>query len=68
LTVTDGDYVVQGLWSGRIVTEFSLDDEAEARREALALLRSPTFEGDSVRVITRDGDPVWHSESSEEQS
>jgi hypothetical protein len=28
---------------------------------AKKLLRDPTFEGDSVRVITRDGELVWNS-------
>lgn len=62
--VEDGDYVVQGTWSDdRISESFGLDDEEAAITAAKKLLRDPTFEGDSVRVITRDGELVWSSES-----
>jgi hypothetical protein len=69
--IEDGDYVVQGMYSdGTIVgglgggggETFSLNDEQAAIREAKKLLRDPTFEGDVVRVITRDGELVWSSE------
>ena len=74
--VDDGDYVVQGMWSdGTIVgglgggggESFSLDDEKAAVSAAKKLLRDPTFEGDSVRVITRDGELVWSSEPEGEE-
>ncbi len=69
----DPDYVILPLWSdGTIVgglgggggESFGFDDEEVAIREAKKLLRDPTFEGDSVRVITRDGELVWDSEES----
>lgn len=69
--VDDGDYVVQGAYSdGTIVgglgggggETFSLNDEQAAIRAAKKLLRDPTFEGDLVTVITRDGELVWSSE------
>jgi len=61
--VEDGDYVVQGAWSdGRISETFSLNDEKAAVSAAQKLLRDPTFEGDNVRVITRDGELVWSSD------
>jgi hypothetical protein len=60
--VEDGDYVVQGSWSdGRISEEFGMNDEKAAVAAAKKLLKDPTFEGDSVRVITRDGELVWSS-------
>jgi hypothetical protein len=68
--VDDGDYVVQGAYSdGTIVgglgggggETFSLNDEQAAIRAAQKLLRDPTFEGDYVTVITRDGELVWSS-------
>lgn len=69
--VEDGDYVVQGAYSdGTIVgglgggggETFSLNDEQAAIKAAKELLRDPTFEGDVVTVITRDGELVWSSE------
>lgn len=68
--VEDGDYVVQGAYAdGTIVgglggfggETFSLNDEAAAIAAAKKLLRDPTFEGDYVTVITRDGELVWDS-------
>jgi hypothetical protein len=59
-SVDDPTYVVQGMWrGGRLSDEFGFDDEAVAVSEAKRLLRSPHFEGDVVRVITRDGELVW---------
>lgn len=58
----DPFYVVQGLWSdSRIACEDGDDDEAKARTKAARMLKDPTFEGDYVRIITRDGDLVWDS-------
>lgn len=61
--VEDGDYVVQGCYSdGRVAIEFGTDDEEYAIREAKKLLKvsgSGWFEGDRVRVITRDGELVF---------
>lgn len=68
--VDDGDYIVQGAYAdGTIVgglgggggETFGLNDEQAAIRAAKALLRDPTFEGDYVTVITRDGELVWSS-------
>lgn len=70
-SVDDGDYVVRGAYSdGTIVgglgggggMSIGYDDEEVAIREAKKMLRDPTFEGDNVRVITRDGELVWSSE------
>jgi hypothetical protein len=58
------DFIIQGIMSGVLVcNEFSLADEGDARREARKLLNDATFEGDSVRIITRDGELVWDSNS-----
>lgn len=55
-------YIIQGLMSKSFITEeFSVDDETQACLLAKGMLASPTFEGDSVRVITRDGELVWDS-------
>ena len=61
-------FVVSGSWSdGRIVdgTEHEFSSKAAALRAAKALLRDRLFEGDSVRVITSDGEPVWDSRRGE---
>ncbi len=56
----DPFYIVHGLYEdSRITDEFGSDDEAEALAAAKKLLRSPFFEGDIVRVMTRDGEFVW---------
>jgi hypothetical protein len=66
-SVEDGSYIVQGYWSdGRVSFTASYDDEAEALREAEKLKRSPWFEGDRVRVITRDGELVRQSKNKKE--
>jgi hypothetical protein len=54
-------YVIQGINSGFISEEFSMADEDKALLAAKGLLKSATFEGTSVRVITRDGELVWDS-------
>lgn len=61
--VEDGDYFISGAYSdGKICESFGFDGTEEAAiREARKMLRSPTFEGDSVRVITRDGELVFQS-------
>ena len=53
--------IIQGFWSeGRIATEFETEvSQTVAMRQAKRLLVSPYFEGDSVRVITGDGELVW---------
>ncbi len=55
-------YIIQGIMSGAFITEeLSVDDETQARLLGKGMLKSPTFEGDSVRIITRDGEMVWDS-------
>lgn len=64
--VEDGDYVIQGSWSdGRVSDSFGMNDEEAAVSAAKKLLRDPTFEGDEVTVITRDGELVWSSNPDE---
>jgi len=59
-------YVIQGIMSGSILCdEFSMSDEGKARLAAKGLLMSPMFEGDSVRIITCDGELVWDSKQAE---
>ena len=69
--VEDGDYIIQPAYSdGTIVgglgggggESFSMNDEEAAIAAAKAILRDPTFEGDYVTVITRDGELVWTSQ------
>lgn len=58
----DPEYVVQGLYKGGVISDsFGYDDEDTARSEAWKLFKSPYFEGDYVRIITRDGELVWDS-------
>jgi hypothetical protein len=68
--VEDGDYVIQGAYAdGTIVgglgggggETFGMNDEQAAISAAKKLLRDPTFGGDYVTVITRDGELVWSS-------
>lgn len=55
-------YIIQGIMSGAFITEeLSVDDEQQARTIGKGMLNNPTFEGDSVRIITRDGELVWDS-------
>lgn len=54
-------YVIQGINGGFISEEWSVDEESAARTAASKLLSSPIFEGDQVRIITRDGELVWDS-------
>jgi hypothetical protein len=64
--VDDPEYIIQGLYSdgttGGGFAEFGFDDEAVAVAEAKKIARSNWFEGDYVRVITRDGELVWSSQ------
>lgn len=54
-----GFYVVQELWSdGTIVVETDEETESEARATAQKMFDDPTREGDSVRIITIDGELV----------
>jgi hypothetical protein len=63
----DPDYVIQGLYTNGYSAygDFGFDDEATAIAEAKKLAGSRGapyfFEGDYVRVITRDGELVWDS-------
>lgn len=60
--VDDPFYVIQGLYrDGHVSIEFGFDDEEIAIDEAKKLSRAPHFEGDYVRIITRDGELVWDS-------
>jgi hypothetical protein len=67
--VDDPFYIIQGLYSGPEAylagREFGFDDEQTALDEAKKLSRSPHFEGDYVRVLTRDGELVWDSRGGE---
>lgn len=64
--VDDPFYVIQGAYSdGHITDSFGFDDEATAIAEAKKLLRDPMFEGDNVRVITRDGELAWPTDGRE---
>ena len=55
-----GVYVVQGAYTdGTRTDEWNVDDEQQAIAEAKTLLRDPIFEGDTVRVITIDGELVF---------
>jgi hypothetical protein len=64
-SVTDPFYIIQGLYNGPEAygagASFGFDDEETALKEAKKLLREPWFEGDYVRIITRDGELVWDS-------
>jgi len=65
----DPEYVIQGLYSdGTLVSgyEYGYDDEDETIREAQKIADSSSFEGDYVRVITRDGELVWDSREGED--
>jgi hypothetical protein len=70
--VDDPFYIIQGLYNGTegygAGSSFGFDDEETALREAEKLLREPWFEGDYVRVITRDGQLVWDSRGGERTS
>ena len=59
------DYIIQGIMSGILIChEESVAEENKARVIADKLLKDPTFEGNSVRIITRDGELVWDSNAS----
>ena len=58
----DPFYIVQGMYEDSRLAhgEFGSDDEGEAIEAAKRLLRDDLlFQGDVVRVITRDGELVW---------
>jgi hypothetical protein len=58
----DPDYIVQGCYSDGLVCESTgSDNEAEAVKLALDMKKSPTFEGDYVFVMSRDGELVFDS-------
>jgi hypothetical protein len=61
--VEDPEYIIQGLYSNGMGAgeSYGFDDEATAIADAKAMSRSNLFEGDYVRVITRDGELVWDS-------
>lgn len=55
-------YIVQGIQSNILITfEESFDDKDDALGVGAKLLKAVEFEGDSVRVITYDGELVWQS-------
>lgn len=63
-SVTDPNFVVQGMWAdSRISEETGSDDRDEAIHLAIKMRNSPFFEGDFVRVISRDGELEWSSDS-----
>jgi hypothetical protein len=60
----DPDYIVQGCYSGdygTVCESTGSDNEAEAVKLALRMVKSPIFAGDYVRVISRDGELVFYS-------
>ena len=60
----DPDYVIQGCYHGdnaTIAETDGSDAETEAVSMARKMLKDPAFEGDYVRVITRDGELVYDS-------
>lgn len=60
----DTNYVVHGLWPDGRVCETDGDDDIEAAvRKAEKMCKAPTFEGTSVRVMSRDGEMEWTWES-----
>ena len=68
--VDDPFYIIQGFYNDddRVINGWGYDDEEITLREAKKLLREPWFEGDYVRIITRDGDLVWDSRGGERTS
>ena len=62
----DGQYVIQGIWGDRVIYSDDCDEEKEAKENAEELYKDLTFEGDKVRVITRDGELVLEIPGSEE--
>lgn len=66
--VDDPDYIIQGFYEDGYAAgdSFGYDDEDEAIRQAQKMDGESWFEGDYVRVITRDGELVWSSEPEEE--
>jgi hypothetical protein len=60
----DTNYVVQGVYPDERICETDGDDDVEAAiKRAERMRKSPTFEGTSVRVISRDGEMEWCWES-----
>lgn len=60
----DHDFVVQGIYSdGRISEETGSNDEMVARTMAKDMLSDLGFEGEYVRIITRDGELVYDNGS-----
>ena len=62
----DGQYIIQGILGERVIYSDDCDEEKEAKEYAEVLYRDLTFEGDKVRVITRDGELVLEIPESEE--
>ncbi len=54
-------FIVQSITGGRVTCENCETVEAMAILLAASIMRSAYFEGDRVRVITRDGELVWDS-------
>lgn len=65
--VDDPFYVIQGIYRGGSISDNfgGVDDGKIAIDEAKKFSTSPFFEGDYVRVITRDGELVWDSRGGE---
>lgn len=62
--VDDPNFVVQGVWPDGRICETDGDDDVEAAvKKAEGMRDSPTFEGTSVRVTSRDGELEWCWES-----
>lgn len=57
----EGLCYVQALTGGVILFETDCDGSERAHRIGRAWLRSNTFEGDAVRILTVDGEQLWDS-------
>lgn len=59
-TCEDPDYIVQGCYTGGYLCgeSYGNDSQSDCTVEAERLSADLTFEGDYVRVITRDGELV----------
>ncbi len=58
----DPDYIVQGCYrDGYMCQSTGSDNETEAIRLGVKMLKDPCFEGDYVSIMTRDGELVADS-------
>jgi hypothetical protein len=53
-----GYYIIQGILGEIVIFEESCNKKKEAKERAIKLSKDLTFEGDTVRVITLDGELV----------